>query len=263
MNGKGCSAITEKEYWDKIHLEKHAYTKRGYDDFRVFCDRLILEKIKEYYRAGSLLEIGAGSSDWLISLAQELKPTSCVGLDYSEAGCRALSEMTRAVKVNLDVVLGDVFSPPDHLLGQFEFVVSFGVVEHFSELPDVLDAAGRFLSHDGVLFTLIPNMAGVNGFLTKAWNREVYDMHVPHDLESFAEGHRDAGLEVIWGGYLGSTNFSVLSSCFTRKKGVRYWCYKQLTRISKGVWYIESKLKRFPAIKLFSPYIVVVSRVRT
>lgn len=122
-------------------------------------------------------------------------------------------------------------------------------------------AIKKFSKPGGLLFTLIPNMAGVYGSLTKKWNEEVYNLHIPHNLESFVDGHIDAGLEVLWADYLGSSNFSVLSSCFKSSSGMKFWLYKQLTRISKIIWLIESKFGSLPTTNYFSPYIVVVSRV--
>jgi hypothetical protein len=140
--------------------------------------------------------------------------------------------------------------------------MSFGVVEHFADLPVAMQAGAAFCKQGGILYTLIPNMAGLNGWLTKFWNRPVYDIHIPHDRETFLAGHKIPGLEVLSCEYLGSTNFGVLSSCFPEQRGFNYWVYKQFTRLSKAIWLLESKLGHLPATQCFSPYIVSISRVK-
>lgn len=254
-------AITEKTYWDNIHVNREAYKSVNFNDYRAYIDSLILGLIKQYFVGRRLLEIGAGSSDWLINISRELNLDTCTGLDYSEIGCNTLKEKSEKAGVNVDIVCADIFSPPTRLIRNFNFVVSFGVVEHFKNLEEAMLAISAFVKPGGVLFTLIPNMAGLNGALTKKWNKAIYDIHVPHDLDSFVKGHEAAELDVVYANYLGSTNFGVVSSCFDEKVGFGFWLYKQLTRISKLVWLVEKYTTRFPATKLLSPYIVVVSRV--
>jgi len=53
--------------------------------------------------------------------------------------------------------------PPDHLLGAYDFGVSFGVAEHFEDTAECLAAFRRFLKPSGILFTAIPNLAGLLG----------------------------------------------------------------------------------------------------
>lgn len=258
---KSNNAITNKEYWDNIHSDRNAHTLMSSHGYTWHIDHLIFELIKRYFVGGRLLEVGAGSSDWLINIAKHLDSDACVGLDYSEIGCDTLKKKSDLAKLSVEVVCADIFTPPERMIKSFDFILSFGVVEHFENLSKTLLAISAFAKPGGILFTLIPNMAGLNGELTKRWNREVYDLHVPHDLNSFIKGHKEAGLDVMYSSYLGSTNFGVISSCFKNEIGLKFWLYKQLTRFSKLIWLCEKHTTPFPATKLLAPYIVVVSRV--
>lgn len=258
---KSSSPVTEKQYWDNIHKNKGNYTPKILTGFRNTCEEQIFSGIKKHFSGGSILEIGGGSSDWLIAVAKELKPKEAVALDYSEVGCTTIENKSTEAGVKVRSVCADMFNPPASTVGRFDLVISFGVVEHFNDLPEVMEACSAFCRPYGIIYTLIPNMAGLNGWLTKIWNRPVYDMHIPHDRETFLAGHKIPGLEVLSCEYLGSTNFGVLSSCFSGQRGLNYWVYKQLTRLSKLIWLLESKLGRLPATKIFAPYIVSVSRV--
>lgn len=253
--------VTDKEYWDRIHKNKGNYLPKQLTGFRNFCEAQIFAQIKNYFNGGNILEIGGGSSDWLIAVAKELQPNEAVALDFSEVGCATLVNKSAKAGIYVKSVCADMFSPPENTLGQFDLVMSFGVVEHFADLPVVMKASAAFCKPGGILYTLIPNMAGLNGFMTRLWNRSVYDIHIPHDRITFLAGHEVPGLEVLSCEYLGSTNFGVMSSCFPAQRGFNYWIYKQLTRLSKFIWLLESKLGRFPATRYFAPYIVSISRV--
>lgn len=233
-----------------------------YNDFRNMPYKLVFEKIKEYFGGGSVLEVGAGDSDALIEVCKKLAPASCFGLDYVEMACDRLSNKAKSVGVNVDVVCADMFTPPESMLARFDFVMSHGVVEHFHDLPNILRAIGVFAKPGGVIFTLIPNnKKTIYGFLMRKWNKDVYDAHVMYDLHDLMEAHKKAGLEIIWGGHLCSSNFGMLSWCFKdRESGIGYQIYKQLTRFSKLLWFFESKFGLLPATRAFAPSIVVVSR---
>jgi len=261
---KKNTGITKKNYWDSIyssHKVSHQRLALDLDGYKQYLDNQIMDKIIEYYNGGNILEVGAGDSAWLIRAAKKLKPNYCSGLDYSEDGCRLLYEKSKVNQVDIDVIHCDMFAPPVDMLKRFDFILNFGVVEHFKDLSEVLVAISKLSKPGGLIFTLIPNMSGIIGTLTKLWSKDVYDIHNPHDLHSFVSGHHSANLDVVWSGYVGSTNFGVLSSCFQSSSGINYFIYKQLTRISKVLWLFESRIKPLPTTKVFSPYILVVSRV--
>ncbi len=233
------------------------------DDFRNLHHRVVVDKIREYFRGGSILEVGAGDSDRLVDVCRRLGPERCSGLDFVEAGCDRLKSKAEQAGVNVEVVCADMFSPPDGMRRQFDFVMSFGVVEHFHDLPGVVRAIGSFAKPNGIVFTLIPNNKNtVYGRLMHRWNRQVYDAHVMYDAADLKKAHEAAGMTVLWNGYLVSSSFGMLSWCFKdRKPDFSYWIYKQLTRVSKFLWLIESKVGLFRPTRYFAPYIVCVSRV--
>ena len=153
----------------------------------------------------------------------------------------------------------NLFKPDPALRGRFNLVYSIGVVEHFSSLPEVLIAVKHLLAADGTMLTILPNMTGILGVLTRRYSRQVYDLHVPHDVSSFLRGHGAAGLTVRASGFLCSTNFGVLSSCFHGPTDRGWKVYRWLSRLTTVLWFLESKLGELPHSSLFSPYIYAVS----
>ncbi len=254
--------LTDQEMWTRGYESRDEPIDLVFD-WRNHCNYVLAEKIDGVgLDSKDVLEIGAGDSQWLPYLAAKHPTSQFGGLDYSRAGCDQLfRRISRASEgPAIDVYHQDMFQSKSDLHGRFDVVLSFGVVEHFTDLAHALSAKRRFLRREGMMFTLIPNMAGLIGTLARIFNPAVYQMHNPHDLDSFVAGHEHAGMSVVSSGYLGSTNFGVLASCFEEARGVSWSTYVFLTRLSKAVGYVEGKVGRLPTSKLFSPYIYAISR---
>lgn len=253
--------LTDKTYWEDTYSHRKSQPSLNVDGFVNYSNRLILSKLLETNMKNKrILEIGAGDSVWLPYLAKQFPSSQFVGVDYTESGCTLLSERAHRAGANIEVIHEDMFVENSQLHGTFDIAISFGVVEHFDDLGHVLAAKKRYLKHGGVMFTLIPNMAGVLGTLVRIWNREVYEKHNPHDWVSFIRGHQQTRLEVISGGYLGSNNFGVLSSCFPERRGLPWQMSRVLVAASLASWWIEDKIGNLPSSKTFSPYIYAISR---
>jgi SAM-dependent methyltransferase len=251
---------TERDYWDGQYERRTAVRPVPLSPPLSRCD-LVLQRIftRLELRAKSVLEIGGGGSAWLARLAVDNPQTSFTCVDYSPQGCALTRQfVSNAGLNNLRVIEADVFEGP---LGgeQYDVVYSFGVVEHFDDLAHIMRAIAAFARPHGRIFTLIPNMAGALGWLTRLYNRSVYDIHVPHDLVSFERGHREAGLQILEDGYIGSSNFGVLSSCFERPKGAPYQSYVWLTRLTKVAEMFEERVFELPTSAILSPYIYAIS----
>ncbi len=253
--------LTDKPYWDSTYGRRKRQPSLKVDGFMNYSSRLILDALlRADMQNKRILEVGAGDSVWLPYLAKRFPTSQFVGVDYSEGGCALLAERASEEGVDIEIVHEDIFVENSRLHGSFDVAISFGVVEHFDVLGQVLAAKKRYLKHGGYMFTIIPNMAGVLGALTRRWNREVYDKHNPHAWDSFLQGHQQAGLEVITGGYLGSTNFGVLSSCFPERSGLSWQFSRVLVAVSLAMWWVEDKVGNLPSSKTFSPYIYALSR---
>ena len=253
--------LTEKKYWGNQYAMRNRQLPLNVSGFRNYIKLLILNKLLETNIENKRgLEIGAGDSAWLPYLAKNFPSAQFVGLDYTEKGCDLLSERAHLSGVNIDVVYEDMYIESSKIHGTFDVVFSYGVVEHFDNLSHALSAKKRYLNHDGVMFTIIPNLAGVLGLLVRIWNNEVYKKHVPHDLDSFLIGHQQAGLDVVACGYLGSSNFGVLTGCFPERRGLAWQISRALAVISVLIWSVEKRIGNIPSTELFSPYIYAISR---
>jgi 2-polyprenyl-3-methyl-5-hydroxy-6-metoxy-1,4-benzoquinol methylase len=212
--------------------------------------------------ATNLLELGCARSAWLPYFSKELG--FCVtGIDYSPVGCEQAKTILAVEGVEGDVALGDFLSPPPHLLNCFDYVVSFGVVEHFEDTGQCLRSCGAFLKPGGTMVTVIPNMKGLVGQLQKCLAREVYDVHVPLDAKALRREHEDAGLEVLRCEYFCFLHFGVLNLSRIRQSFLGLWFSRLLIAISAATWIVERMGVKLPANKMTSPYVICVSRRTT
>lgn len=214
-------------------------------------------------RSLKLLEVGCAKSVWLPYFAKEFG-FEVSGLDYSPIGCQMATQITSANGVDAKIICADLFSPPLDMLGQFDVVVSFGVVEHFEDTSSCLKSVSAFLKPGGILITSIPNMVGLIGSIQKAVNKPVYEIHQLIDSKFLSDAHKLAELEVITYNYFIFTSFGVANL-----EGISvnsFYGYSKklfiglMARISKLVWLIESALGFFPPNKTSSPYIYCVAR---
>lgn len=253
--------LTDDTYWEVGYAAHPEPRPLDVVSFRGRADRAVVDLIVSAGLSGRrVLEVGAGDSAVLVHLAGRLPDASFTGLDYAETGCELLTRRAAIEGVVVEVLHRDLFAPTPELRARFDVIYSIGVVEHFTELPVVLRAMGALLAPGGTMVTLIPNMAGVLGSLTRRWNRAVYDLHVPHDRASFRRGHAEAGLAIVREGFLLSNNFGVLSSCFRAPTDPGWRSYLWLTRVTKAIWRLEGVLGELPHSARFSPYIYAVSR---
>jgi hypothetical protein len=81
--------------------EEVDFSQLDLGDFRNLHHRVIIDKIREYFTGGNLLEIGAGDSDRLIDVCKRLTPQRTVGLDFIRGGCdRSRQRQTRLVRTS-------------------------------------------------------------------------------------------------------------------------------------------------------------------
>lgn len=210
----------------------------------------------------SLLEAGCANSRWLPYFAREFALDVC-GVDYSATGCAGARAVLERAGVAGEVVQADFFEPPAALLGRFDAVVSFGVVEHYGDTAGVLRALARFLRPGGVMVTQVPNMAGLVGALQRRFNRPVFEKHVPLSADALGAAHREGGLDVVSCEWFSFANFGVVNlqgvppGAAARAKRL---VTTGLVAASAATWALEERGVRLPANRLSSPYAVCVAR---
>lgn len=251
-------------YWDKTW--DMAMLPAPFNPYDRKLDNTFYQRVHEYFQnmmAGrknlKILEIGCAHSIWPHYFTR-YHNAQVDGLDYSETGCRKTQAMWDEQGLKGKIVCADMFNPPADLLGQYDIVMSFGVVEHFEDTAACLSACAAFVKPGGHLFTMIPNMAGILGLLQKHIDRTVYDVHVPLSRKILIAAHEAAALEVRDSCNFMSINLNVVNS--TQHAGTAYGrlLRRVLSVSSKLIWIFERHVLRLPANAFTSPYILVLAK---
>lgn len=256
------------EYWDDLWADPDLPEPVDHTDtdFRNRQDQVAAEYLHgclgDLKPGSRLLEVGCARSPWLPYFARRYG-FSVTGLDYSEPGCAAERKVLERADVDGEVIEADMFDPPPELLGSFDAVVSFGVVEHFAKTASALSALRSLAVPGGLVITTVPNMTGVNGWVQRRLNPAVFDIHVPLDATALADAHRLAGLQVESSRYLLSTNFGVVNlNGLPPTRGTRLAAtgLLQLTRLSKLAWIAEGRIGRLPETRMLSAHVGCCAR---
>ncbi len=213
-----------------------------------------------------LVEVGCARSQVLPLFAKRLGVT-VHGIDYSPVGCEQASMILRREGVAGDVYCANIFAVPDHLVGGFDVVVSFGLIEHFADTAAVVTALAGLLRPGGLIFTNIPNMCGIGGFVQRIINRRIYDIHVPLTPREVKDAHERAGIEVIECDYFLCSNLGIINLGIAERNKATWWMKRfalgGLSRISMIPWLLERATgRRLPVSRAFSPYVNCIGRRR-
>jgi cyclopropane fatty-acyl-phospholipid synthase-like methyltransferase len=255
-----------KEYWESlwregklpraINPQNRSLKNHAELEFDSLFRRVFVSEQPHVER--NLIELGCACSAWLPYFSKEFG-FRVTGVDYSADGCDQARAILAKEGVDGEVVLADIFRPPSPLLNCFDYVISFGVVEHFEATDECLKSCAAFLKPGGTMFTVIPNMNGLVGKLQKWLAREVYDIHVPLDAKALRRAHELAGLNVLKCEYFCYSNFGVLNLNRIRQTFLGLWFSRALNAISAATWMLEGTGIKLPANKLTSPYVICAS----
>lgn len=209
--------------------------------------------------AMELVEVGCAQSVFLPYFAKQFG-FKVSGIDRSEMGCERARRILESEGVKGEVYCADFFSAPPQLVGRFDVMISFGVVEHFERTAEAVGALARLLKPEGRMITNIPNFTGVLGKYQKLLDRDMYNAHVLLSCESLASAHREAGLAIESCDYFLPICLEVFN-LDTWPKHLPYWfVIRSHTAISRAVWFVDDHIVPLPPNRWTSPYVNCVAR---
>jgi 2-polyprenyl-3-methyl-5-hydroxy-6-metoxy-1,4-benzoquinol methylase len=226
-----------------------------------FLSRYLVDQRKIAPQArGRVLEVGCAASSWLPYFAKQFG-YQVDGIDYSALGCKHARAALRKADVDGYVHHADMFDPQDSLLGRYDVVFSLGLLEHFSPTSRALGQLVKFVRPKGKIITIIPNMTHVVGWLQKAVDRTVYDIHVPIDVTDLAVAHEVCGVRLLESCYLGTVNWAVVNYAGQTDRWWQPVAVRLASWASKWVWLAESSGVPEVPNRWTSPYIGAVAEV--
>jgi SAM-dependent methyltransferase len=168
--------FTEKEFWLK-HWEGKRNEILTIDPentvFHLMLDNLIQNKpIK------SAIELGGFPGKFSIYVKQKHQTKSTL-LDYfidQELFYELLLLNGIDDKEAIGLLEFDLNSN-DQVLEKYDLVYSFGLIEHFGDVKNIIGKHLEFLNEEGQLLITLPNFKGVNGWFQKTFDKPNYDIH--------------------------------------------------------------------------------------
>lgn len=166
--------LTEVKFWDEYWL-----------NFKLPCvvneslafDRCLAQGLKDNLVGiqGDVFEVGCAPGKWLAFMAKTfgMNPS---GIEYSEAGMKATLKNFSILGMSPnEIFTGDFFQlePPR----KFDAVISFGFIEHFTDVDSVIERHLRWLKPGGTLVLGVPNFRGVYGLAQRILDQEILDKH--------------------------------------------------------------------------------------
>ena len=186
----------------------------SYDDFVLW--KVIFKTFLPDLVGRSVLEVGSAPGEFLVEMASRYE---CVpyGIDYSKPGVELNRLVFKRGGLNPEnVIHGDLFSEEiqERYKDEFDVVLSRGFVEHFADVPAVIEKHVGLLKPGGHLIITIPNIAGANYLMTRIFNPDLIPIHNLEimDRENFRQVFYSQNLEELFCGYYGIFNFNLFYS---------------------------------------------------
>ena len=195
--------LTEVTFWDDYWANVKLPSTVNLD---FSFERCLAETLKKNLSGveGEVLEVGCAPGKWLDFMAKEfgLRPN---GIEYSEAGVNATLKNFQLIGLDPGTFLtGDFLQmKPDR---QFDIVMSFGFIEHFTNADEVVKLHLLWLKPGGILILGVPNFRGINFLIQKILDKTVLDKHNLDimSLEYFTGLADRFNLETTYLNYFGS-----------------------------------------------------------
>lgn len=176
---------TNQEYWNRVWGIPFELKLPS----RLFVNNLnIMRLIKSHVKPGSrYIEIGCAPGKMLAWVSKALG-INATGLDYSEVGITKCKRLFEALSLEIDLHCVD-FCKHDLPLESFDFVTSFGLIEHFDDPTLLVKRHIDLLKPGGMALITIPNYGGLYGKIQK-WcdpaNIALHNLNImsPKALES-------------------------------------------------------------------------------
>jgi SAM-dependent methyltransferase len=246
--------LTEVKFWDD-YWSKCPLPSVVDQDFSF--DRCLSVELKKQLTGieGEAFEVGCAPGKWLAFTAKELS-LGANGIEYSEAGMRATLDNLKLLRLpSGNILTGDFFKQTPNT--QFDVVMSFGFIEHFENVEEVVDMHLAWLKPGGLLVLGVPNFCGIYYFLQRVLDKSIIDKHnlTIMNLDFFRKLAEKFKLNTTFLGYIGSFEPSLPIA--------RHKYGNPLQFLVKSLLWLAVRIRRFRALDRFnnrfvSSYILAV-----
>jgi 2-polyprenyl-3-methyl-5-hydroxy-6-metoxy-1,4-benzoquinol methylase len=230
--------LSNKGHWNVIHkvegksrkfhfppknlkgIIKSFLGKEALNYFRSYENYLLWDVIYKQYmpktEGAKVLEVGSAPGEFLVQLNKTFGFVP-YGVEYSEIGVELNKE--EFANNNIDpnnVIHADFFSNEFHsrYKGYFDIVISRGFIEHFTDVENLIDKHLNLLKKGGHLIVSIPNLRGINYFLSWFFNKEVIAIHNLDIMEKdrFSKLFQKENLSPLFCDYYGTFDLTLFNT---------------------------------------------------
>lgn len=189
MHSKKSDGLTNFQDWNNYYGED--YFENKYIPTHMIP---ILNKEIWCYEPGKLFELGCGSSLYLVKSA--LKGWEVSGIDFNKKAIEALKNYLQSKGVKMrQLIFNDVFDYDcTSLANKYDFLVSFGFLEHFRNPEDILRKWCVILKPGGKVISVIPNLMSLNAKLLRRYDFKLWQKHITITPVQLDKIHLNAGL---------------------------------------------------------------------
>lgn len=244
--------LTDRSFWKAFWESKKDlifYIKPDY----VFGD--LLAKLIEKHKIKNAIELGGFPGYYAIYL-KKYRALDTTLLDYyvHRGLVNELLEKNGLCEGDISIIETDLFTyQPEK---KYDTVLSFGLIEHFSDTKAIVKTHLNLLKPGGTLFITLPNFTGVNGWLQREFDPENYSKHNidSMNLDLLKKVYAELGLTDIDVHYHG--RFTVW---LENKESKSAWA----KFVTKLIWFMGKSIVKIVPFesKLLSPYIVACAQL--
>ncbi len=248
----GHGGMTDPDYWDatwnSIQLPQRV-------SFEHLVNRRWDDLFSSYLTRGherTVVEVGCAPGAWLIYFHDRWE-MAATGIESSPLGAELTRRNAAMTKTPIHVIEGDLFDRS--ISGQFDLVLSSGLVEHFEDLSIPLARLRDLVAPGGLLITSVPNLdRSLYAYLTRRINPAVLAVHLIVSPADLAEAYRKVDIKLEKVGYFGTWNLEVVN--FGPHHRLQTWA----NRIDRGAGRVLGAMNARGESRRFSPYVVAVGR---
>jgi SAM-dependent methyltransferase len=198
-------------FWSSIKLENYFTNFTCHD--KLLAKRLLswLKEIQIQKRNSLkiIMEIGCAYSKNLWVLPSNLdKSFYFLGLDYCIEP--AIQTGRSNPHTNVKIIVGDLFSSPIRECS-VDFIMSFGVIEHFIDPGDYINACYKLLKPNGRFLAGYPSFEGLTGKIQHLINPKALDYHFSVPAEEMYKKLKQNGFKEIEAIYFGLFNPNMIN----------------------------------------------------
>jgi len=256
--------LSTKNYWENIYSKRR--NSKIYPSPRKYRSHFELDRLFRKYlpkqKGLKIIEMGCGGSSWLPYFCKEFG-YQVYGVDYSYEGCESAMVNLEEAGGKGEIFCEDFFDLGEKFRGQFDIIVSFGVIEHFNDPLVVLNLTNNLLKERGVLITVAPNTESTIFKAQKFIDKNVYNIHKIFSLEDLSNYHKDAGMQVILERYLQFIDLAVLNYQSVLKGNSYKWIARGITVMNLPILYLQKAFRFFPQNGRWCSSMVVMARKET